>query len=302
MIQARDLGDSRLTSYFYAFEGAQGDVFVNVVTKNYSGDIDIFTADTVQPVAKIVVYADSPQGETGRVFYLRRPTRLLLRIQGRTPNDEPATFRIKFAGSFVALAPGEKDEAPTVDRAERDERAGSRVNSVGTIIEVRPKPKDQPKAVDTDLDAAVIKPKDESAASDSKEESAPAQGAEKADDIPNNEPVKRTKPAPEVKTVFDNKSKKTAAAKTVPPREEKPSEAAAQADEKQAEKPLEETKPADPLASINLVILLKDGGVIERPMSEVLRFSVDKGVLTVITKDRKTSRFSILNVEKVTIQ
>jgi hypothetical protein len=59
---------------------------------------------------------------------------------------------------------------------------------------------------------------------------------------------------------------------------------------------------ADPLANIHLVILFKDGGVIRRPMSEVFRFSVDKGVLTVIAKDGSIGRYSILEVTKVTIE
>jgi hypothetical protein len=37
-------------------------------------------------------------------------------------------------------------------------------------------------------------------------------------------------------------------------------------------------------------------------MNEVLRFSVDKGVLTVISRDGSIGRYSILDVEKVTIQ
>ena len=101
-IKARDIGDARLTSHFYAFNGDQGDIFVNVVTKNFDGDIDIFTADGLRPLTKIVIFADAASNETGRIVYLRRPERLLLRIQGRTPNDDAAAYRIKFAGSFVA--------------------------------------------------------------------------------------------------------------------------------------------------------------------------------------------------------
>jgi hypothetical protein len=44
-IKARDLGDARLTSYFYVFNGNQGDVFINVVANNFNGNIDVFTAD-----------------------------------------------------------------------------------------------------------------------------------------------------------------------------------------------------------------------------------------------------------------
>ena len=68
-----------------------------------------------------------------------------------------------------------------------------------------------------------------------------------------------------------------------------------------AKKTAPEPKP-DPLASINLVILFKDGNLIEKPMSEVFKFSVDKGVLTVALKDGSTSRYKIVDVEKVTIQ
>ena len=68
-----------------------------------------------------------------------------------------------------------------------------------------------------------------------------------------------------------------------------------------AKKPAPEPKP-DPLASINLVIQFKDGNLIEKPMSEVFKFSVDKGVLTVALKNGSTSRYKIIDVEKVTIQ
>ncbi len=37
-------------------------------------------------------------------------------------------------------------------------------------------------------------------------------------------------------------------------------------------------------------------------MSEVLRVGVDKGVLTLITKDGKIARYSILDVAKMTIE
>jgi len=50
------------------------------------------------------------------------------------------------------------------------------------------------------------------------------------------------------------------------------------------------------------VIEMKDGKVVWRPMNEVLKFSVDKGVLTVIAKDGTITRYSIFDVAKVTIQ
>ena len=38
-VNARDIGDSRLTTYYFTFYGDQGDLFVNIVTKNFTGDL-----------------------------------------------------------------------------------------------------------------------------------------------------------------------------------------------------------------------------------------------------------------------
>jgi hypothetical protein len=145
-IPARDIGDARLTSYFYTFNAGQGDVFINVVTKNLNGDIDIFTADNLRPLSKITIYADASEGETGRVIYLRQSAKLVLRVEGRSPNDEAATYLIKFAGSFVPAiaAVNQETETPTV---KSDNQTDVRVNSVGTIIEVKPKPTPTPKEI-----------------------------------------------------------------------------------------------------------------------------------------------------------
>jgi hypothetical protein len=58
----------------------------------------------------------------------------------------------------------------------------------------------------------------------------------------------------------------------------------------------------NPLENIHLVIELKDGSKIEKRMTEVVRFTVDRGILTVIMKDGSISRFNILDVSKTTIQ
>jgi hypothetical protein len=135
-----------VTSYFYVFNATQGDVFINVVTRNLNGDIDVFTADNLRPLAKITLYADASDSETGRVIYLRQPAKLILRIEGRSPNDDAATYRIKFAGSFAPALTAEnsESESPTV---KSDNQTDVRVNSVGTIIEIKPKPTPKSKEV-----------------------------------------------------------------------------------------------------------------------------------------------------------
>jgi len=273
-VAARDIGDARLTTYFYTFDGGQGDIFMNVVTKNLSGDIDIFMADSMQPIAKVVVYADALSTETGRLIYLRKPARLMLRVQGRTPNDEPATFRIKFAGSFIALEGREVDNTPTLDSTGRDDSSGIRVNSVGTILERR--------AHRTEAELPVSTPAEPTPSAALPSRPVVPKDPPKSSELP---PVI---PAPDVRTVFGNRTR----------RSETPTPKA----DPRTSSPVTKTKPIDPMASIYLRVQLKDGGLVERVMSDVVRFGVDKGVLTIVNKGGKIERYQILNVEKLTIE
>ena len=322
-IKPRDIGDSRLTSYYYQFDGTQGDVFVNIVTKNFSGDIDIFAMNGLRPLTKIVVYADFAESETGRVIYLRKPERMLLRVQGRTPGDEPATFRIKFAGSFLASTQAPATAEPELPSVTAKNESGIRVNSVGTIIEVIPKATPSPAAVvgatpEEKLDAAVsereaekIPPAAEKSATEEKPESVPAE----------TEPGKRvevvvTENVPEkTESASPPKSRRTArnrrgappVAATANPSERTDevvakTTPAAERGRRRTPPKVAEPKEPDPLEKVNLIVLFKDGTRMERPMSEVLRFTVDKGVLTVIGKDGRIGRYSILDVAKVTIE
>jgi hypothetical protein len=59
---------------------------------------------------------------------------------------------------------------------------------------------------------------------------------------------------------------------------------------------------ANPLANVSLVIVFKDGRKVERPMTEVLRFTADQTTLTVVSTHGRIAKFSILEVASVTIQ
>ena len=292
-IKARDIGDSRLTSYFYAFDGGQGDIFINVVTKNFSGDIDVFNAEGLRPLTKMVIYADAGSNETGRLIYLRKGERLILRIEGRSPNDDPADFRIKFAGSFIALAAQKAEEAPTISRTGGEE-SGVRVNSVGTIIPSLPKPPPTRRVKEIVAVRVPAKPVDEP-----RTES----GAPMVETLPS----KTKETDSDSETVFENKSAKVTVAPAAKPVAKRPPKAtppkAAKSTVKIAKQPdpLAEKKP-NPLASIRLIVQLKDGEVIERSMNEVVKFSVDNGVLTILLKGGRTTRYSILDVAKITIE
>ena len=274
-IKARDIGDNRLTTYYFAFNGEQGDIFINVTTKSLDGDIDIFVADAMRPLTRMVIYADTAISETGRLIYLRKPEKLLLRIQGRTPNDDAASFQIKFGGSFVALkgkAAMELD-APTVDS---DVTGKVRVNSVGTIIET------------PEIEKPVAK-----------NEEAVATRSTELEMVPVTPKVKPKKPA-------KIKPEKVEVAVTEPAKEKKPevesTETKPQTGRKKPEPKKKGESQPDPLANVRLVVIFKNGDRLERPLTEVLKFSVDKGILTVIAKDGTIRRYSMVDVAKVTIE
>ncbi|MDQ3219173.1 MAG: hypothetical protein M3Q26_00290 [Acidobacteriota bacterium] len=314
-IKARDIGDSRLTSYFYAVEASQGDLFVNIVTRNFTGDIDFFLPAGLRSLTKVVVYSDLSENETGRLIYLRKTEKLLLRIQGRTPNDDPASFKIKFAGSFIASNDTGTAAEPELPKVAAQEETNTRVNSVGTIIGILPRPTPSPK----DTLAASIE--------NSEKQSIPLEKTEGAESFrPEISEAAITNKTPELiisdnlpdkeETVASRRKRAAAARSKAKKLSEKETQtldsetkiSAVETAETPKPKPIKRNKREpkeklpDPLENIRLVILFKDGSIIERPMSEVFKFSVDKGLLTVISKTGTIGRYSILDVAKVTIE
>lgn len=304
-IKARDIGDSRLTSYFYTFSGNQGDVFINIVTRNLNGDIDVFNAENLNALTKIVVYADSSPNETGRVIYLRKPEKLILRIQGRTPNDDPATFSIKFAGSFQPAPAVAESEQPKPPEVKTESQSDVIVNSVGTIIGVKPKPTPSP----AETIAASEKNEEE------KVEEKKPEVDESAEKTPETTPEEKaeTEKEPEKKVevvITDNipAQEKAEAAKAEKAETETKAEpittpAKSRTRRNRTTKAAEKPSAPNPLENVRLIVLFKDGSKIERPMSEVLRVNVDnKGMLTIVSKDGTIGRYSILDVAKMTIE
>lgn len=279
VIKPRNIGDARLTTYFYLFEGSQGDIFINVATTNFTGDIDVYAAESMKPLTKMVMFADAGQSETGRLIYLRQPARLVLRIEGRTPNDDAATFRIKFAGSFVALAPETYEPPPTVARkqpAVGSERSAAKTDDQQTKTEALISEDQRPKTEDPI--AEDPKPKTEDPSSDTVYENKSAKVTVKPAKAPTTK--RRTTTAPKGRNPSG-------------------SEGASQRPKAKDPKPKSE---ADSLANVKFVVVFKDGTVIERPMTEVSRFSFDNGRLTVIEKNGSIKRYRMSTITRVTIE
>ncbi|MCA1590237.1 MAG: hypothetical protein LC734_07565 [Acidobacteria bacterium] len=294
-IRARDIGDSRLTTYYYAFDTSIGDLFVNISTRNFSGDIDVYTAAGLRPLTKIVVFADTAESETGRVLYFRKNERVLLRIQGRTPGDDAASFRIKFAGSFVALSRSELPEEPEIPKVSSQADSGIRVNSVGTIL-----PNARriiPTVAERRAEIAEVEPK--------------------ADDPVDNRPSPTSAPEPEKLSVVvtETGTATSPAVTTATPRRSRTTSRSGARRTRPAPRAWRVPRTTEPpatatpaeirvnrLARINLVIEFKDGRRIERPINEVIRFTVDRGMLTVVSRDGRIGRYSLLDILKTTIE
>ncbi len=316
-IKARDVGDARLTTYYYWFEGSQGDVFINLVAKNFAGDVDVFIQNGLRLLTKIAVYPDFGEIETGRVIYLRKPEKLLIRVQGRTPNDEAAQFRMKFAGSFVA-ATGSSD-VPEIPKVLDTATGNIRVNSVGTILPPPPEPvKTETETTETAaVDAEKKTGETEKAKTpveivetlaDKTEKEIPKPEVVVSDNLPKDTaktitPARTTRPARRTRNRRTTTSKKAATTPVKTEAETGEKVVAENVTSSETEtKPKEKETPSDPLANVQLVILFKDGSKIERPLNEVFRFSVDRGVLTVVSKQGRVGKYQMVNVSKVTIE
>ena len=304
-IKARDIGDSRLTTFYYTFNGKRGDIFINVLTKNLNGDIEVFTTNSLKSRTKITIYADNSDSETGRVIYMRKPEPLILRVQGRTPDDDPATFQIKFAGSFAPMAVTSKDKSNELPEIDTNGRDTVRVNSVGTIIEDKVDSETQPK------DLEIEKPNEPKKEVVSKKRS---EIPEKFDPRKKEERTKTTllneRPRVIISDPFDKeKSVKpegarkpdlTVKIKKPPPR------SALVTIERVPEKKVEDSKKTfdkrKALSKIRLVIVFKNGKRFSRRMSKVASVNVFDGVLKVVEIDGTVNKFSIFDIEKTTIE
>src|ERR1041385_3016643 len=99
-INALDVGDPRTTRHYYAFSAEPGDLLITLDSKNLNGDADVFTAVTFRPLMKTTMYAASQSSEITKGIYLRTKQILILRVEARTPNDDPGTYHIRFGGTF----------------------------------------------------------------------------------------------------------------------------------------------------------------------------------------------------------
>jgi hypothetical protein len=299
-INARDIGDPRLTRHFYTLTGMPGDLTVTVESRNLDGDVDLFTVGTLRPLAKISLYAGENAARASKSIYLKRREQLILRVEARSPDENSGSYLIRFEGSFepiIAETPQAESQPATV--AEGGNRGGKtrRVSSVGARLE---EPEEKP--------AAGTERVSERAAETAPQPTETAKTGEPAEAKPAEAKTSTEKPKP-TRAPRSSRSRTPSARRRVP----KPPPAEEKTEEKRVEarvpaqpatgKPPEGPAP-QPEITFNprLVIETRDGMRIERFMNTVRRVTVENGMVVVVTKEGKTERQPLRNILRMSIE
>ncbi|MFY9621478.1 MAG: hypothetical protein WAQ99_16825 [Pyrinomonadaceae bacterium] len=292
-IAVLDLGDSRFTRHYYAFEAAPGDLMVKVNSRNLNGDVDVFTAVTFRPLTKIALYAGSIPPEVEKSLYFRTRQIVILRVEARTPNDEAGTYRITLGGSFQPFSGGipVAENAPTDTEPDKRDDNVQRLSSVGATI---PKPPGE---------VAVEEPKPAETPSEKPAEEKPVTPTPSARRNTTRTPARRN---PRGRTPPRNT--RTTPPKTEPAKteteqpkteEEKPP---AEEERKTEEKPATEKVPQETPTGARLIIEQTDGTRINRPMSTVRRIIVETNMIVIILKTGRTERIPMASVARMAIE
>src|SRR4029079_861920 len=203
-------------------------------------DIDVFTAVTFRPLMKTTVYESSQSGEVTKGIYLRSHQIMILRVEARTPSDEPGTYHIRFGGTFERFSGGiPVAEASSAESEETTEKSGAnRLSSGGATIprppsesvetaEAKPPPSPTPETV-------AEKPAEETEA-----KKTTTSTARRTNSLP--PPRRSTRPASKPAT----STKKTEPARIEPPPKTETETAKTETEKPSEEKPAVTEKPAE---------------------------------------------------------
>lgn len=309
-IKPLDLGDPRATRHFYAFEGSPGDLLITIDSKNLNGDIDVFTSVTFRPLMKTTVYASSQSPEVTKGIYLRTHQILILRVEARTPSDDPGTYHIRFGGTFERFSGG--IPVAEASSAESEETTGkSSANLLSSVGATIPRPPSE--SVETAEAKPSPSPTPETAAEK------PAEETEAAKKTTASTSRRTTTRPPPRRSSRPASKPATSTKKTEPARIEPPSKTETETAKTETEKPSEEKpavteKPAETASSAaksktqeafpaaRLIIEEKDGTRIDRPMSTVRRVTIEGNAIVIILKTGKIERIAMADVARMSIE
>lgn len=317
-ITPRDIGDARLTRHFYTFNASEGDLLITVESTNLNGDVDLFTAVTLRPLAKVTLYAGSSPTRATKSVYLRKSETLVLRIEGRTAVDTDATYTIRFAGAFAPsanVASPDVVAVPTLP-SEGGDRNAQRASSVGARIDV---PRIETPATET---AESATPSETPADTPTESSETPATAATTKPKPRRRERVRqppaktaRTRRTPDASedTTAENSGAATSGeptatnpsetpARTATPRRRNTRNRASTSRRNDTAASEASGSTATTQISTLLIIVNRDGTRIERDMSGVRRVTVENGMIVIVPRDGKIERLPMADVLRMTIE
>jgi hypothetical protein len=294
-IAPRDIGDSRLTRYFFTLTGMPGDLIITVESRNLNGDVDLFTAGTLRPLAKLSMYGGESSTSTTKSIYFKREETLILRVEARSPNDNEGSFRVRFEGAFAPFMGEAREPQPILPATTQPGAAGGktrRVTATGARI-------DEP-VVETAEKTSETDPKTNAANEAARAERTTETAQPAATD---SEPAPRTTTR---RTPRARRPRTPRASSRTARNRPAPSTVESQPTVQPEPQP-DATTPAAPEAAAaasgpRLIIETKDGLRVERYMTSVRRVTVDNGQIIVILKNGKTERQPMVNVLKMSIE
>jgi hypothetical protein len=281
-IEPRDVGDSRLTRHFYTLTGVPGDLTVTVESKNLNGDVDLFVAGSLRPLAKISLYASEGSTSSAKSIYLRERLPLILRVEARSPNDDPGTYMVRFSGSFEPVL---NAAAPPDPVGTSTDRRGSRVNSVGGRVN-EPEPEVTASTTPTVTPTATEAAKTETTTPTETAAKPPEETAERPTTARTTRSTRRgrgrrpQRPRPQTQPTQTEQ---------VPPASTSTSNRS-------------DNSPTQLVISARLIIEKRDGMRYERYMSTVRRIMVQNNLIVVETRDGKIERHPLIDVLRMSIE
>ncbi len=281
-IAPRDLGDSRLTRYFYSFTGTPGDLIIMAESRNLEGAVDVFTAGTLRPLAKINLYAGSSRSGGTNTIYLRTREALILRVEARTPNDDEGSFRVNFSGAFEPISRDIPDPEPVIPTLSDASGAtkGRRVTATGARIE-EPEP------------VATATPQPGTETTTPVETPGGSPNVETPTETPATAEAATPQP-PKPRTPRNRRSRNSRNTRSRPATTARNTPTPAE--------PTATTPTVEPASGPRLIIETKDGMRVERYMTTVRRVTVQGGQIVVVTTDGKIERQPMSNILRMAIE
>lgn len=340
-IAPRDVGDPRRTRHFYTFRGTEGDLTITLDSTELVGDVDVFTATTLRPLLKFTLLGDSSHLtksfyiRSGETLVLR----VEARAAGDVDGSYHIQFGGSFEPAPAELAGVPQPVEPTVKGDDTRDPNVRRVTSTGARV-AEPTPSPTPAEEAAKEPEATPSPTPAEAAPEPARPAPPRRAAgTRAATGRARAGTARTRPAPKPPAAGTSETKAAAETSTPPPANaatntEASNESAtpakttpatprrgaraprraargesARAGETGATQPAPGsataqptpgTQPAEP--SQRLVIVTKDGEMIQRDMSTVRRVTVEGNQLIVVMKGGQVIRQPMTNIERMSIE